>query len=42
MTDSRANIKLSRDEFQELKEEKPDGMTWGYYLVEYRTVEDES
>jgi len=40
MTDSRANIKVPRDAFQQLKENKPDGMTWRYYLVEYRTPEE--
>lgn len=39
MTDSRKNIKVSESTFEELKEEKPDGVTWDYYLTEIRTVD---
>jgi len=35
----RANIKVSTAEFERLKDEKPEGVTWGYYLTEIRTVE---
>lgn len=35
----RKNIKVQSDEFDELKSEKPDGVSWGYYLTEIRTVE---
>lgn len=40
MTDTRKNIKLKQDTFDKLKDEKPDMMTWGYYLLEYRTPEE--
>jgi hypothetical protein len=38
MSDGRKNIKLQAEEFRELKAEKPDGVSWGYYLTEIRTV----
>jgi len=37
----RKNIKVSEETFDKLKEEKPDGVTWDYYLTEVRTVNDE-
>ena len=40
MTDNRRNIKVSRETFEELKADKPDEVSWGYYLVELRTVEE--
>jgi len=39
MTDYRANIKLPQDAFDKLKADKPDGVTWKYYLVELRTMD---
>lgn len=36
----RKNIKLSADEFEELKDDKPTGVSWGYYLTEMRTLDD--
>ena len=41
MGDSRKNIKVSEDEYERLKEQKPEGVTWGYYLTEIRTVADQ-
>lgn len=41
MTDDRRNIKVSQDRFDQLKEEKPEGVNWGYYLTEIRTVDGE-
>jgi len=38
---ARKNIKVSEDTFEQLKEEKPKGVTWDYYLTEVRTVNDE-
>jgi hypothetical protein len=35
----RKNIKVSESDFEELKAEKPDGVSWGYYLTEMRTLE---
>lgn len=35
----RKNIKVSEETFEELKEEKPGGVTWDYYLTEVRTVD---
>ena len=35
---NRANIKVSTAEFEQLAKDKPDGVTWGYYLTEIRTV----
>lgn len=40
MTDDRKNIKIPQDRFKELKDGKPEGMTWGYYLTEYRTPDE--
>ena len=34
---TRKNIKVSEDVFTELREDKPDGVTWDYYLTEMRT-----
>lgn len=39
MTDGRRNIKVSTDTFEMLKADKPDGVTWDYYLTEIRTIE---
>jgi len=39
MTDNRANIKVDRETFDRLKDDKPDGVTWDYYLTQIRTVE---
>lgn len=38
---SRKNIKVSPEAFTRLEDEKPDGVTWEYYLTEIRTVDDE-
>ena len=38
MTDDRRNIKVSADTFDQLKADKPDGVTWDYYLTELRTL----
>jgi hypothetical protein len=38
MSDKRKTIKVSESEFEELKDEKPDGVSWGYYLTQIRTV----
>lgn len=35
---SRKNIKVQADEFEELERDKPDGVSWGYYLTEIRTT----
>lgn len=35
----RKNIKIPEVMFEELENEKPDGVTWGYYLTEIRTLE---
>lgn len=35
----RKNIPVSKERFEQLKEEKPDGVNWGYYLVEIRTID---
>jgi len=32
MTDERKNIKVGEETFESLKENKPDGWTWDYYL----------
>lgn len=37
MVDNRKNIKLDPEAFEQLSEDKPDGVTWGYYLTEMRT-----
>lgn len=36
----RKNIKVSEEAFQQLKDEKPEGVTWDYYLTEIRTIEE--
>lgn len=40
MSDDRRNIKVQPGEFEELSEEKPAGVSWGYYLTELRTLDD--
>jgi len=35
----RRNIKVQQAEFERLKTDKPDGVSWGYYLTEIRTVD---
>lgn len=37
----RKNIKLSQVDYERLKEDKPEGVTWGYYLTEIRTVDND-
>lgn len=37
--DSRKNIKVSEAEFEELEADKPEGVTWGYYLTKIRTTD---
>ena len=32
MTDNRKNLKISEETYELLSEDKPDGVTWGYYL----------
>ena len=32
MSDGRKNLKISEDTFEALKDSKPDGVTWDYYL----------
>jgi len=39
MTDDRANIKLPQHAFNKLKADKPDSVTWEYYLLELRNME---
>lgn len=39
MVDNRKNIKVSPETFEQLSEEKPDGVTWDYYLTEIRTTD---
>jgi len=34
----RKNIKVQQAEFDRLEADKPDGVSWGYYLTEIRTV----
>jgi len=34
------SIPVKESEKEALQSDKPDGMTWGYYLVEYRTPEE--
>jgi len=34
MTGKRANIKVKRSTFKNLKDDKPDGVTWSHYLEE--------
>lgn len=36
---TRKNLKISKEAFDELKADKPPGVTWDYYLTEIRTVE---
>lgn len=38
MSDERKNLKVSPEAYRKLKAEKPDGVTWDYYLTEIRTV----
>lgn len=38
---NRKNLKLSEEAFDELAAEKPDGVTWDYYLTEIRTVKND-
>jgi len=38
MSDSRRNIKVQAEEFQQLKDAKPEGVSWGYYLTQMRTL----
>jgi hypothetical protein len=33
MSDTRINLKLHEDTFEQLKSDKPDGVTWDYYLL---------
>jgi len=40
MTDDRKNLKVSKETFDQLKAEKPDGVTWDYYLTEIRTIDE--
>ena len=37
---NRRNLKVSDETFQQLKADKPDGVTWDYYLTEIRTVDN--
>lgn len=37
---TRKNIKVSQETFDQLETEKPDGVTWDYYLTKIRTVND--
>jgi len=39
MSDERKNIKVSKEAFEELKDEKPPGVTWDRYLTKIRTVD---
>ena len=36
---SRKNLKISEESYEELIKDKPDGVTWGYYLTEMRTLD---
>jgi len=40
MSDGRKNLKISEDTFSILKESKPEGVTWDYYLREMHTRAD--
>lgn len=40
MSDDRKNLKVSEDTFEVLKESKPGGVTWDYYLRELHTRAD--
>ena len=35
----RRNIKVQQTEFDQLKADKPEGVSWGYYLTQIRTVD---
>jgi predicted CopG family antitoxin len=35
------NIKLTEEVWRELREEKPDGVTWSYYLKELHSAAQE-
>lgn len=35
----RKNLKVKPETFEELKAQKPEGVTWDYYLTEVRTVD---
>lgn len=37
----RKNLKVRPETFEELIADKPDGVTWDYYLTEIRTVDNE-
>ena len=39
MTDTRKNIKVKPETFEQIDAEKPEGVTWDYYLLEIRTVD---
>ena len=41
MSDTRRTIKVKDDEFQRLKADKPEGVSWGYYLTQIRTVDND-
>ena len=38
---ARKNLKLSEQTFNELKEDKPSGVTWDYYLTALKQQADE-
>jgi hypothetical protein len=40
-TDDRRNIKLNSEAFERLKEQKPDGVTWDYYLLSMLEEDEE-
>lgn len=40
MSDDRKNIKVDEDTFDTLKESKPRGVTWDYYLRDLHTQAD--
>ena len=37
MSDDRKNLKISEETYRELKDGKPDGVTWDYYLQNLTT-----
>jgi len=39
MSNDRRTIKVSAEQFDRLKDAKPDGVTWGYYLTELRNLD---
>lgn len=39
MAGNRKNLKISEEAYEELKADKPSGVTWEYYLTEIRTVD---